>query len=1288
MNPNRPKHKALSRFLLTAFTLLIILTDPRSAASQTSASAGNYAALITQADQAFNAKDYGTALIMYNKAAFANTSQQYTSTKIKQINLLLDGDATLKSKLFEDAILKAEDLFGQKNYASAKTEYQKALAIDPSAEFPKDRLSQLQKLYIDPADKSFFDGCMANGDKALTDGDYVKAVQFYETAAAVFPDNVIVKEKIVSARKMQSEATQRAAQAKELVAAADKLLQEGKRPEARAQYAKVLELTPSDAAVKQKIAAIDKVLSDQKNALDNYQKTIEQADQFYISRDFANARIKYQEALKAKPEARYPRDMIEKAKAGESQLQSDQQRYEAAIAAADGLFKSQDFEGAITGYKSAAEIKPAEAYPKSKILEIEKMFADKASKRKAYDDAKAKGDDAFAKSLFAPALEFFKKANSLLPDEQYASAKINEINGLIGKQKAKDEEFKKAVADADKLFAQQQYEPAANAYTKALELKADDVHSLAQLAEAGKRSSALKDTEAKYAGLIKNADNLLENKQYDEALNAYKSALTMKPAEKYPKQRSDEISKILEKQKSDANAYERALSDAAKAFSIADYSNATVLYNQALALRPGEILPQQKIAEIQVITDSLRKIDTEYAEISAQAGKEFDAKQYQDALKHYKQALALKPSEKLPKDRIAAINSQLADLATREENYKNIVLQADNNLISNQLEKSLSDYHRALALKPGEEYPAKQIEKVKELIAQQTKLDADYSAAIADADKLADTKDYANAIAAFNKAQKLKPSENYPANRIKECESAITKIELDQKAYELAIKDAQNEEKAGNLTVAIESYRNALAIRPEEKFVQEKITAIQAILDKNKADDQLYADAVNRGDGYFGHQKYNEALEPYQKAVSLKPGEQYPQQQISKINSLLEEQKRIDENFNRLMTEAASLLDDKNYDQALAKFAEASNLKPKEKLPKDKIAEIEIELARQKKLEDDYALALLSATQAYSNGKLSESIDFYSKALALKPDEKLPAEKIESIKAEIKLKNEQYEQTVAQADQELSVKNYQQAIDSYQKASGFKPEETYPQSKIKEINTLLATQKEELDKMYAGYIADGDRQYSEKSFRDAIASFNNAAGLKPAETYPKQRIDAISKEMKELELARKAEYNKAIGAADNFYNTKVFDQALEGYTAAIAIMPDDPYPGKQIAKIRQYMADHALMDIGGVATIIAEGNEKKYTFAAIEPRLRKNNYILVKANVAAGVVPKVYLNYGRDNQKNGGIVLRNLNPGGSNDLMIRISVQDRWYRDDNNWISLFVETGSLEVTKVQIAAGD
>ena len=125
--------------------------------------------------------------------------------KIAEINTILDANPDSKAQLFENIILKAENLFKQKDYPKAKAEYQKALVIDPSAQFPKDRLRQISAFILILKIWQYFNDAVANGDKALAASDFDKAISFYETALAVKPNAKAVKDKIATAKKQQSE---------------------------------------------------------------------------------------------------------------------------------------------------------------------------------------------------------------------------------------------------------------------------------------------------------------------------------------------------------------------------------------------------------------------------------------------------------------------------------------------------------------------------------------------------------------------------------------------------------------------------------------------------------------------------------------------------------------------------------------------------------------------------------------------------------------------------------------------------------------------------------------------------------------------------------------------------------------------------------------------------------------------------------------------------------------------------------------------------------------------------
>jgi len=1286
---NSNTRKYLNKNILLVFIGIILATfTPFSAESQTPANVVGYPALIQTADQALAAKDYPTALMQYEKAKHAKPELTYASGKIAEINTILDANADLRAQLFESSILKAENFYAQKAYPQAKTEYQKALVLDPSAQYPKDKIRQVSSIYTDPSDQVYFNDAVANGDKALTVFEYEKAILFYETALAVKPDSRPVKEKISTTRKLQEEHKIKSQQATLINTAADKLLQSGKRIEAKTEFQKTLSLIPNNAYAQQKIKEIEAYDLEKQKQQDNFDKVIDQADQFYISRDFANAHLKYQEALKIKPTARYPKDMLEKTKSGESQLLTEQQKYEAAIASGDNMFAKNDYETALIGYKSALTIKPTESYPNTKIAEIEKILGTQTSNKAAYDLAIANGNQLVNEKKYDAAMNQFRTALSLFPNEKYPAEKISEITANIGQQKTADENFKKAVAEADKLFALKKYSEAISQYTLALSYKPDETYAQQRIAEAQSQLATAKNKEENYTSAINRGDEFVNALKYAEALSEYKQALILKPTEKYPKAKVDEITQILAKSKTDAEKYNAAIANGDKAFIATNLTLALTSFQEALKIKPAEQYPQDKINEINTLLSAQAKNNELYKTAIANGDKFLAAKEFKKALSSYTEASTIKQNEKYPADQIAKINKALGDLRTTDENYTQAITEGDNNFIAGKYAESLAFFKKASGIKPTENYPKAQTEKINKLLVEQEKLNDEYSTLLASADQKFDTKKYPEAIADYRKALELKASEKYPNEKIAESEQRIADLKTLQENYEKAITEGTDKLTAKAYDEALLAFKQANSLKPSESLPSQKIREIQTILDKITAENTQYKEAIARADKFYADKKYPEALEPYQLASTIKPNEKYAQEQIFTINQLLADQKKQDEEYQKLLTEAETLLRDKKYSESRFTYTNAGLLKPSEELPNKKIAEIDTILENIKRIEEKYAKAIQTASEQYMAKNLVDAVKLYEEALALKPLEKHPEERITAIKAELKTIDDNYFKAITAGDSKMAAQNLMDALNAYQHALEIKPGEAYPKSKITEINSALSAQKEQQEKLYASYIADGDKLLEGKDYAGSKSAFTKATGIKPEETYPKIKITELDKIIEEMILARRAEYTKALGEADKLYNSKVFDQAIDAYETAGKINPDDAYPQLQISKIRKYMVDHAIQDLFSQAFVISEGNEKKFSFSAIEPRLRKNNYILLKARSTGKTAPKVYLNYGKDGQKNGAIVLRSLTKTETSDYVIRLSVQDKWYREDNNWISLFVETGDVEITKVQIAAGD
>ena len=71
-----------------------------------------------------------------------------------------------------------------------------------------------------------------------------------------------------------------------------------------------------------------------------------------------------------------------------------------------------------------------------------------------------------------------------------------------------------------------------------------------------------------------------------------------------------------------------------------------------------------------------------------------------------------------------------------------------------------------------------------------------------------------------------------------------------------------------------------------------------------------------------------------------------------------------------------------------------SQIKPSEKAPKDKIAEIEALLKSRKELEEKYNSLITSGDLAMTGEKYDEAISVFEEASALKPNEAYPKKQI------------------------------------------------------------------------------------------------------------------------------------------------------------------------------------------------------------------------------------------------------------------------------------------------------
>jgi hypothetical protein len=148
----------------------------------------------------------------------------------------------------------------------------------------------------------------------------------------------------------------------------------------------------------------------------------------------------------------------------------------------------------------------------------------------------------------------------------------------------------------------------------------------------------------------------------------------------------------------------------------------------------------------------------------------------------------------------------------------------------------------------------------------------------------------------------------------------------------------------------------------------------------------------------------------------------------------------------------------------------------------------------------------------------------------------------------------------------------------------------------------------------------------------------------------------------------------------------VFDKAVDSYQEALSYLPMEQYPKDMINKIKRTIAENAIVDVLNSPQTVANGVEKQFDFTPVNVISRKNNYLYIKIRNLSDRPFSVMIRYGKDKQINGGAVIKNITGDGTvNERLISVREQDPWYRNDNNWISLYPQGGDIEVTFIQIS---
>ncbi len=858
--------------------------------------------------------------------------------------------------------------------------------------------------------------------------------------------------------------------------------------------------------------------------------------------------------------------------------------------------------------------------------------------------------------------------------------------------------YDEAIIMGDKYYNQNKLLDAKAYYQMALKFKKNDKYAKEKISTIVKKLMSKMDNEEKYYEIIDRADEFYDKNALDAALAQYEEALKIIPDDKYAKDKIAEIKRIKKEEKEKQKAFKTAMTNGEKYLSEADYKNALEQFLKARHLYPEKEVLSEKIDSTRALL-AQKEINTKKADEEILLAKRYLLiKNYALALEHYKKADSLIPGNA----QIALEISKIEPKAKKQSEYNKVSAEADNLYIAKNFMAARKKYLEASKLWPDNTYPQEMIAKIDEQLNEQKKhLEKNYNIAVKNADSLYKLKEFENAKAEYNLALTLKPSESYPKAQIKAIDDyyAEQKRKL-EKNYNSVIASADSLFRLKQFEEAEMKYNLALNVKPSDPYPAKQLDAIKKEKKKIAAEKERnlkYNAVIAEADRLFDNGQYDLAIEKYKEAQVVKSIENYPKEKIARIKKILlnlKKQKELDEKYNNQIILATRLVQEEKYDEAKKAFSNALNIKPDASLPKIKMAQIDslVEVkAEKQRIETAYKKAVKNADSLLNVKNYDAALTAYSEALKLKPQDKYAqkqkqsvAKTIASIEKAKKIQQE-YDKTVANADNLLKNKKYELAKVEYQKALGIKSAEQYPRQKINEIDKILVQLEKEKEQRYLQAMSQAQSLFSQKNYTKALLKYQEANSIKPDEKEPLQKIDECNGFIAEQLKKIKAQYDLAIADADKYYAAKIYDRAIKAYKRAAKIKPDETYPGEMIKKITKFIEDNAITDVVKSPVIVKKGETQKFGFNPLPVKVRKSNYLYVKARNTSGKDYKAIFAYGSKNGKNGGFVVPVPADGEIHEFIIRVGNQYKWFSEDNDWVSVFPEGGDLEITLLRIS---
>ena len=546
--------------------------------------AESYESLMKKGNEKFNAKDYISAKTYYEMALKQKANDPTAKKKLDESVKKIQEDGA-KQEIFYAHLDTGDQFYSQQKYEEALAEYERALQVFPNDKYVTGQANEVRAILKERQDKQdAFDTAMSLGESLLAEDNFDAAIMQFETAAGIFPNDKLTKEKLTEARQKKQLYTEK-------VARFDKLMEESRQFGLRKNYEaaiekidQALELFPNDEEANSKRDEYQTA----KGVADRYNGIIAAADQLYENKAYKEAKAQYQSALAVVAGDAYATDMIARldpliaqqdaeeaariaAEQEAARLAAEAEAARLAAEAEAARIAAEQEAARIAAEQEAARLAAEEAARIAAEEEAARLAAEAEAARIAAEEEAARqaalaaaeaerqatiksmldaADAVFAQQDYATAKVKYQEVVAFDEGNATATAKINEIDNILAQMAAELEaNYNKAMSAGNQAMSAELFAEAITQYQSALVYKPEDATATAQLAIAQKsendRIAALR---AQYDKFVKEGDGYFRSNTFDKAIEAYTKAEEL-GLETYPTEMIARISEIIEQNK-------------------------------------------------------------------------------------------------------------------------------------------------------------------------------------------------------------------------------------------------------------------------------------------------------------------------------------------------------------------------------------------------------------------------------------------------------------------------------------------------------------------------------------------------------------------------------------------------------------------------------------------------------------------------------------------------------------------------------------------------------------------